>query len=56
MNAAAPICLRDRDAYLKFVAAELPNYPPERIGPGLVHQIAVRHQRRFLGPPPLDAA
>jgi hypothetical protein len=39
-GAAAPICPRDRDRFLQAVAAELGKYPPERIGLGLVYQIA----------------
>jgi hypothetical protein len=56
MAVAAPIAPRERDGFLRSVAAELASYPPAQIGPGLVHQIAVRHQRQFLGPPPRDAA
>jgi hypothetical protein len=53
MEVAAPIARRERDGFLRSVAAELASYPPAQIGPGLVHQIAVRYQRRFLGPLPV---
>ena len=45
MEAAAPITVSDRDAFLKDVAAELGQH--EVIGPGLLHRIISEVQRRY---------
>jgi hypothetical protein len=46
MEAAAPITVSDRDAFLKDVAAELGQH--EVVGPGLLHRIISEVQRRYL--------
>src|SRR5262249_7881468 len=48
MELAAPVCPYDRGRFLRSIADELSGYPPERRGPGLVRQIALRHQQRLL--------
>ena len=53
MELAAPVCPDDRGRFLRSVADELSGYPPERRGPGLVRQIALRHQQRLLSEPAL---
>ena len=45
MEAAAPITVSDRDAFLKDVAAELGQH--EMVGPGLLHRIISEVQRRY---------
>jgi hypothetical protein len=45
MEAAAPIAVSERDAFLKEVAAELGQH--EVIGPGLLHRIISEVQRRY---------
>jgi hypothetical protein len=47
MNAAAPLHPIDRPAFLQAVASALGAYPPERVGPGLVAQVAKECQRKF---------
>jgi hypothetical protein len=53
MELAAPVCPYDRGRFLQSIADELSRYPPERRGPGLVRQIALRHQQRLLSEPAL---
>ena len=53
MELAAPVCPHDRGRFLWSIADELSGYPPERRGPGLVRQIALRHQQRLLSEPAL---
>lgn len=50
MDAARPVPLRDREAFLEAVAAELRGYPPERVGEGLVYQVTRRVQREMTRP------
>jgi hypothetical protein len=45
MEAARPITVADRDAFLKDVAAELGQH--EVVGPGLLHRIISKVQRRY---------
>ena len=48
-NAARPLPLRDRDSFLKAVAAELGN--ESVLGPGVVHRVCSNVQRRLFSPP-----
>jgi hypothetical protein len=43
--AAAPVHVRQRDAFLKALATELERHPV--VGPGLVHRCAAELQKRF---------
>ena len=45
MEAAAPIPVSERDAFLKDVAAELGRH--EMVGPGLLHRIISEVQQRY---------
>jgi hypothetical protein len=45
MQAAKPVAVPDRDAFLKDVAAELGQH--EVVGPGLLHRIISEVQRRY---------
>ena len=45
MQAAKPLPVSDRDAFLKDVAAELGQH--EVVGPGLLHRIISEVQRRY---------
>jgi hypothetical protein len=47
MAAARPIRPSDRDTFVRQVTAAISAFPPERVGPGLVHRIAMEVQRRF---------
>jgi hypothetical protein len=49
MDAAAPIPRRDRDQFLRDVAAELARYP--ELGPGIVGRVVREVQRRYFDPP-----
>ena len=46
MEAAAPITVLDRDAFLKDVAAELGQH--EVVGPGLLHRVISEVQRPYI--------
>jgi hypothetical protein len=48
MQAAKPVPVPDRDAFLKDVAAELGQH--EVVGPGLLHRIISEMQRRYIAP------
>jgi hypothetical protein len=47
MDAARPIRPSDRDIFIRQVTAAIGAFPPERVGPGLVHRVAMDVQRRF---------
>ena len=47
LTAARPIALGERDHFLRELAAELAQYAPSEIGPGLIHRLAADLQRRF---------
>jgi hypothetical protein len=51
MEAARPIPARDRDQFLRDVAAELAKYP--ELGPGVVGRVVAKIQRQPLNPPSL---
>jgi hypothetical protein len=46
MQAAKPVTVPDRDAFLKDVAAELGQH--EVVGPGLTHRVISEVQRRYI--------
>jgi len=46
MQAAKPIPVPDRDAFLKDVGAELGQH--EVVGPGLLHRVISEVQRRYI--------
>ena len=46
MQAAKPLPVSDRDAFLKDVPAELGQH--EVVGPGLLHRIISEVQRRYI--------
>ena len=46
MQAAKPVAVPDRDAFLKDVAAELGQH--EVVGPGLLHRVIREVQRRYI--------
>jgi hypothetical protein len=46
MQAAKPVPVPDRDAFLKDVAAELGQH--EVVGPGLLHRVISEVQRRYI--------
>ena len=48
MQAAKPLPVSDRDAFLRDVAAELGQH--EVVGPGLLHRIISEVQRRYIAP------
>jgi hypothetical protein len=48
MQAAKPLQLADRDAFLKDVAAELGRH--EVVGPGLLHRVTSEVQPRYIAP------
>jgi hypothetical protein len=48
MEAARPLPPRDRDEFLKAVAAELSQYP--EIGPGVIGRVVAKLQRQHLAP------
>ena len=48
MQAARPLQVSDRDAFLKDVAAELGRY--EVVGPGLLHRVISEVQPRYIAP------
>jgi hypothetical protein len=54
MNACRPLQPRDRDQFLKDIAAELASLP--MLGDGAVHRAIVKVQRRHFDPPDLRAA
>lgn len=37
-----------RDGFVRLVAAKLSDYPPQALGPGLLHRLAVEVRRNFL--------
>lgn len=45
MQAAKPVAMPDRDAFLKDIAAELGKH--EVVGPGLLHRIIGEVERRY---------
>jgi hypothetical protein len=51
MNAARPIAVDRRDAFLKEIADALASY--SEVGPGVVHRICAEQQRRYFDPPNL---
>jgi hypothetical protein len=48
MQAAKPLHLPDRNAFLKDVAAELGRH--EVVGPGLLHRVISEVQPRYIAP------
>jgi hypothetical protein len=46
MQAAKPVAVPDRNAFLKDVAAELGQH--EVVGPGLLHRVISEAQRRYI--------
>ena len=48
MQAAKPLPVSDRDAFLRDVAAELGQH--EVVGPGLLHRVISEVQRRYIAP------
>ena len=48
MQAAKPLPVSDRDAFLRDVAAELGRH--EVLGPGLLHRIMSEVQRQYIAP------
>jgi len=46
MQAAKPVAVPDRDAFLKDVAAELGQH--EVVGPGLLHRVISEVQLRYI--------
>ena len=48
MQAARPVPVPDRDAFLRDVAAELGQH--EVVGPGLLHRVISEAQRRYIAP------
>jgi hypothetical protein len=54
MNACRPLQPRDRDQFLKDIAAELASLP--MLGDGAVHRAIVSVQRRHFDPPDLRTA
>ena len=50
MDCAQPLAPKDRDAFLRDVAAELEQHPTE-LGRGVVHRIARELQSRYFDPP-----
>ena len=46
MQAAKPVAVADRDAFLKDVAAELGQH--EVVGPGLLHRVISEVQLRYI--------
>jgi hypothetical protein len=49
MEAARPIPPRDRDQFLRDVAAELARYP--ELGPGIIGRVTAKIQRQHLNAP-----
>ena len=49
MDAAKPIPARDRDAFLRDVAAELAKYP--ELGPDIVSRVGAKAQREHMTRP-----
>jgi hypothetical protein len=49
MQAARPIDPRERDQFLRGVAAELAKY--EVLGPGVIGRVVAKIQRQHLAPP-----
>ena len=47
MEAAKPLAVPNRDAFLNDVAVELGQH--EVVGPGLLHRIISEVQRRYIG-------
>jgi hypothetical protein len=54
LNACRPLQPRDRDQFLKDIAAELASLP--MLGDGAVHRAIVSVQRRHFDPPDLRTA
>jgi hypothetical protein len=54
LNACRPLRPRDRDQFLKDIAAELASLP--MLGDGAVHRAIVSVQRRHFDPPDLRTA
>jgi hypothetical protein len=54
MDAAQPLSIRQRDAFLREVASALQSANGE-IGPGLVHRVVVEVQRKYFDPPDLSS-
>ncbi len=52
MSAARPIPPRDRDQFLRDVAAELSRHL--EIGPGIIARVTAAAQKRYLNPPSLQ--
>ena len=48
MQAAKPLSVPDRDAFLRDVAAELGQH--EVVGPGLLHRVISEVQRHYIAP------
>ena len=48
MQAAKPVAVPDRDAFLKDVAAELGQH--EVLDPGLLHRVVSEVQQRYIAP------
>jgi hypothetical protein len=53
LQAARPLAVEDRDAFLCDVAAELRG---REVGPGTVHRVCVEVQKRYFVPPDLSRA
>ena len=47
MQAAKPVPVPDRDAFVREVAAEVGRH--EVVGPGLLHRVMSEVQRRYIG-------
>ena len=54
LDAARPLDVRVRDAFLQQVASELARC--DEVGPGVVHRICATAQRTFFDPPDLAHA
>ena len=54
MTAAKPLAPKDRDPFLRDVAAELAEHPA--LGPGIVGRVVRDVQRSYFDPPNLSGA